>query len=212
MRKIGFLLGMSLAFGAFASDSESLIDAVADDDIEQVQSLLAAGADVNAKHDGVVAIHAAGSVAMAKLLIEAGADVNVKEDKEGMTALHIAARRGGGSPARHYRGDSAVAQVLIEAGADINAAAKDQVTPLHAAAIACNVAPAKALLLAGAEVNAKAWFMGNREQLVTPLDIAALSMCGIGGEEQTEIYHVLVANGGEGEFYQELLEQEMRDE
>lgn len=147
---------------------------------------------------------------MARLLIEAGADVNVKEDKTGMTALHIAARRGEG--ATRYRGDSAVAQVLIEAGADINAVTKDQVTPLHAAALACNAAPAKVLLLAGAEVNPKAWFMGNREQLVTPLDSAALSMCGIGGEEQTEIYRVLVANGGEGEFYQELLEQEMRDE
>ena len=84
MRKLIVLVGVSLASGLFASDSKSLIDAVAADDLQQVKFLLAAGVDVNAKHDGVAPIHVAGSVAIATLLIEAGAEVNalIEDDTE----------------------------------------------------------------------------------------------------------------------------------
>lgn len=204
MRKFLVLVGMSLAFGLFASDSKSLFDAVVEDDLQQVKSLLTAGADVNAKHGGVPLIHAAGSVVMAKLLIEAGADVNAKEDDTGNTALHYAPQRG----MFYTRGDSAVAMVLIEAGADVNAVGEDQITPLHVAAMACNGEVAEAMLRAGAEVNAKAAFQGNSEDLVTPLDLA--SACGLFNETKT--ISVLLANGGDGEIYRELKRKEERRE
>ena len=207
MRKFVFLVSLFLSFSLFAGDSESLFDAVLDDDLQQVKSLLAAGADVNAKQGGFPPIHAAGSVAMAKLLIEAGADVNAREDDTERTALHVAARRGDGVGL--YRGDSDVALVLIEAGADVNAVAKDQVTPLHVAAMACNAGLAEALIHAGAEVNAKASFMGSSEDLVTPLDTAVvIGLCPTFVDRK--IIDVLLKNGGDGEIYRELKREEER--
>ena len=66
--------------------------------------------------------------------------------------------------------------------------------------MACNGEVAEAMLRAGAEVNAKAAFQGNSEDLVTPLDLA--SSCGILGDTKT--VSVLLANGGDGEIYREL--------
>ena len=206
MRRFVFLVSLFLSFSLLAGDSESLIDAVADDDLPRVKSLLATGVDINAKHDGVAPIHMAGSVKMAKILIDAGVDVNAREDDTERTALHVAARRGDGVGL--YRGDSDVALVLIAAGADVNAVDKDQMTPLHVAAMACNAGLAEALIHAGAEVNAKASFMGSSEALVTPLDTAVvIGMCPTFVDRK--IIDVLLKNGGDGKIFREAMKAEM---
>ena len=83
-------------------------------DIEEVRSLIGAGADLEAKHrDGWTSLHWAalrGHTEAAKALIGAGADLEAKND-DGWTALYHAAARG-------Y---TEAAKALIAAGADISA-------------------------------------------------------------------------------------------
>jgi len=80
--------------------------------IEAVKQHLAAGADVNAKHDtGMKPLHDAamyGRKEILELLISEGADVNAKNDAR-WTPLHYAG------------GSKEVAELLIANGADVNA-------------------------------------------------------------------------------------------
>jgi ankyrin repeat protein len=73
-----------------AQPVESLHEAAAAGDIQQIKSLISAGADVNAKDDkGSTPLHYAVILAnkdVIELLIAGGADVNVKDD-QGHTAL-----------------------------------------------------------------------------------------------------------------------------
>ena len=78
-----------------------------------------------------------------KVLIQNGADVNAV-DKNKLTALHIAAKKG------HVD----VAKVLIQNGADVNAVDKNKFTALHFAAENGHVDVAKVLIQNGADVNA----------------------------------------------------------
>ena len=103
--------------------SLALFDAAKSCDIEKTKSLLAAGADANAKDElwlnttplmyaaGTGSAHAAEAV---KLLISAGADVNTKNDKDGETPLMRVAVG---------RSSSAVEAVksLLAAGAQVDA-------------------------------------------------------------------------------------------
>ena len=104
-----------------------------------------------------------GHMEVARALIEAGSDLNVKIDDEGWTLLHICAQNG------HFK----VARILIVAGADLNAkvlqyssrtkrlgygprfvAYNPGVTPLHVCAKNGQLEVARALIEAGADVNA----------------------------------------------------------
>jgi ankyrin repeat protein len=73
-----------------AQPVESLHQAVAGGDFEQIKSLISGGADVNAKDDnGNAPLHYAVILAnkdIIELLIASGADVNIKDD-QGRTAL-----------------------------------------------------------------------------------------------------------------------------
>jgi ankyrin repeat protein len=93
-------------------------------DIEEATSLIADGADVNAKdHFGDTPLHAAGSdINMVKLLIANGADVNAK-DRKGRTPL---------IRALNLRSAEA-AKFLIANGADIKVQDEHGETPLHLA-------------------------------------------------------------------------------
>jgi ankyrin repeat protein len=95
----------------------------------------------------------------AELLVAAGAAVNTK-DKNGLTALHYAARRA--SPSR-----VSIVQTLLAAGADADATSNTGETPLSLAA--CNVWPAAVTLLLSAGAAADAADC----QGETPLSVAA---------------------------------------
>ena len=195
MKKIGMLVGMSLAFGAFASDSESFLEAVAVDDIQQVKSLLAAGADVNGKHAGFAALHIVRSIAMVKVLLEAGAEVSVKNEATGHTPLHMAAV----APAS----DADVITALVEAGVDVNATDIGNMTALHYAAMTCNAEVTSTLIRAGAEVNLQANPSKEGGDPMTPLDMAAA--CIFRSEEAVKVISVLLNNGAEGKKFNKVV-------
>jgi len=92
------------------------------------RALLAAGADVNARHraDGRTCLMKAaadGDVALIRVLLAAGADVS-PTDTQGWTALHHACQRSSGPGA---------IRALLAAGADRNARTADGETPLDLA-------------------------------------------------------------------------------
>jgi ankyrin repeat protein len=110
------------------------------------KSLLAAGADVNARNQrGDTPLHLAvakGDRAMIALLIGAGATLDVV-DQDGNTPLHAAA----------LGGDVAVVQQLLDAGCKVDPRNKDGNTPAHLAAWKGHEAVLRALLAAGAKVD-----------------------------------------------------------
>ena len=120
-----------------------------------VATLLAAGADVNARrgfdttplHDAVY-----GSASVVSLLLAAGADVSAKTSVLRNTPLHEAAG------ARAYQGahrEADVVSLLLSAGSEVNAKNFLGGTPLHNAAGAADAPAISLLLSAGAVVNAK---------------------------------------------------------
>lgn len=93
----------------------ALIKAASNGDVEQAESLIASGINVN-HHDGLALNRAiyADNQEIVELLIKAGADVNLGV-RTGFTPLAEAA----------YRGDTEIVRILIEAGADIHARCHD---------------------------------------------------------------------------------------
>lgn len=132
--------------------TSSLFSAALDGDLVQLQTLLAAGADVNAADaDGNTALHLAarqGHLDAVKALLAAGADVNAA-DAQGWTPLFKAAYN-------HELdcGFAPVVQALADAGADVNARIFYGLTPLMLAAGGGEAAVCAVLLNAGAEVKA----------------------------------------------------------
>jgi len=150
--------------GAFAQNvNDDLIAAVKRGDIETVRSLLAKGADVNAKTNyDATALHFAafrGNLEMVKVLIAAGADPNLKDTFYKVTPQQMAFMN------RHQQ----VAEFIKQAS---EARAKNQPSapsvapsakntdpalnePLLSAAKRGDAAAVKSLLSKGADVNAK---------------------------------------------------------
>ena len=130
------------------------------DDVELVQRLLAAGANVAAVNDyGATPMSeaaVAANPAVLEALLEAGADVD-SPNADGQTALMVVARGG----------NTAAARVLIEAGANVNAREqrKNQ-TALMWAVAQSQPAMAKLLLEHGAEVDARST-VNEWERMVT---------------------------------------------
>tara|TARA_R100001530_G_scaffold135802_2_gene113987 strand:+ start:1174 stop:1629 length:456 start_codon:yes stop_codon:yes gene_type:complete len=95
--------------------NEQLFDACTEGDIDEVESLIENGADVNAVDEyfsstALMHVSRHGNVKIANLLINKGADVNVY-DGGGWTALMHASRHG----------NVKIANLLIKKGADVNA-------------------------------------------------------------------------------------------
>jgi ankyrin repeat protein len=157
--------------------------AVQRDDVESVELLIRAGADVRAVNRyGVAPLILAcinGSTPLVEKLLEAGADPNTALP-EGETALMTASRTGAEGPvslllergakvnaSEQWRGQTAlmwavaqkhpaVARRLIEAGADVQVRSKGGLSPLLFAVRAGDIEASRLLLSAGANVNDKA--------------------------------------------------------
>ena len=117
---------------------------------EEIEALLAKGADLNATDNGGnTPLHLAASSnsnsGVTKALLEAEADHNTI-NYFGETPLHLAAM---------YNSNPEVTKALLEAGADSNAKDNYDKTSLHSAARNNSPGVTKALLEAGADPNAK---------------------------------------------------------
>lgn len=126
---------------------QRLFDAIANHDLAELKTLLAADKTLAKAADGSGSsplMHAAasGTVPIMQALVDAGADVNAKNSRAA-TALHWAA------------GDAAKVKLLLLNGASVDAKTVEGRTPLFAAATMPGSAPAmRHLLEAGADVNA----------------------------------------------------------
>ena len=178
--------------------------------IEAVKQHIAAGTDLNAKHDplfGMTPLYFAamkGHKEVAELLIANDADVNAKNTND-WTPLHQVATKEiaelliaegadvnvndrGGSTPLHFvagKGHKETARLLITKGADVNAKNEDGETPLHMAALWGHNENAELLIAKGADVDAKGGVNGG-----TPLHWAAK-------EGHKETAELLIAKGAD---------------
>jgi len=135
----------ALGTGAPAAASE-LSDAVRADDLDKVNALIAAGADVKKGGTFGTPLHTAvarGNVDIVKALLDAGANIEAK----GVGAahpLHFAA----------LSNQPAAATLLIQRGAKIEARNSEEMTPLMLAAVNGKVEVAEVLIDAGADLTA----------------------------------------------------------
>jgi ankyrin repeat protein len=137
---------------AAAGVNEDLIEAAKHNDIAAVQSLLAKGADANAKDgDGATALIWAsenGHLEVVQVLLAKGAKVNAQNNggvNGGVTALIQASQNG-------YH---EVVKALLAEGAEVNTQRDDGFTALIIASQEGHIAVVQALLDKGADVNAK---------------------------------------------------------
>lgn len=130
--------------------TKSLHQAVADGNIEQVKSLIAKGADVNAKDErGQTPLHFAarrGHEEIVRLLIAEGADVNVSMEDGSWTPLLDAASNG----------HTQVVKLLLEKGAKVDVGDNYGYTPLYYAIWSEDGEMVRMLIAAGADVDKRA--------------------------------------------------------
>ncbi|HSW76082.1 MAG TPA: ankyrin repeat domain-containing protein [Candidatus Saccharimonadales bacterium] len=178
-------------------DQDSIKMACMTNNIEAMQKLIDAGADINAFINGydrgdytpLMDVASKANLKMMQYLISAGADVHIR-NKEGETALHYAAGcehfnfkmllmmvAGKNRVSNSYviiNEDSysedviEVIQCLVNAGIDINIRNNKGMTPLHIASLFGNIEIVKYLISVGADINARDY-----KYNATPLHMAA---------------------------------------
>src|SRR5438552_12499740 len=144
-----FSMALLMASGGTAAGADlRLVEAVRNQDQQQVRTLLNQHADVNARSgDGSTALLWAAhwnALETAALLIRAGADANAANDFR-MTPLSQACTNG----------NAAFVDLLLKAGANPNTPVATGVPPLMTCARTGNADAVEMLLARGADVNAK---------------------------------------------------------
>lgn len=155
--------------------------------------MLAAGADVNARHEGGMtplhfastALRSGNSPEVVAALVGAGAEVDARL-ADGWTPLHWATL--GPEP------DEQLVAALIEAGADVNAMDKNGETPLHVAAEWGKPRLAALLLEAGADVKGCDKYGRS---------LVHLAICAYGQEQET--VKVLLEGGADVDAWEPFL-------
>ena len=146
-----FALALALVLSAFpvlsaAQTSLDLITASRAENLNEVQRLLASGADVDQlQGDGSTALHWAAhrnNAELAQLLVGGNANVNLANEL-GATPLWLAA----------MNGSAGMVKLLLEAGADPNLSLKMGETPLMTASRTGSLDAVALMLAAGADIN-----------------------------------------------------------
>ena len=144
---LAFLLALVTVTARAGAADLPLVDAAAQQNWQQVRTLLDAGADVNApRADGVTALLLAAhwdDIGTVEVLLAGGADPNAADD-HGVTPLMRASENA----------SVAVARALLAAGANPNATQTSGLTALMIAGGTGNRDVVRALLTSGADVNA----------------------------------------------------------
>jgi ankyrin repeat protein len=126
--------------------AKPLLDAADNDDVAAIRSLLAAGADVNARgpfnETPLIRAASSGYEKSVRLLIRSGADVNAKS-LDGFTPLILAAQYG----------HTPVVRFLLEAGADLAAENNDGMSAVYSACFQGRTEVWEVLKAAGAGVR-----------------------------------------------------------
>ena len=171
---IGLLLLIWVFLFLSGCATNALSIAVKNNDINQTQTLLAKGVDVNAGEiPPLLEASLTGHIEIVRMLLEKGAQVD-REDRQGVTPLYGAAGKG------HVE----VARLLIQRGADINHSTKKGDTPLLFAAFANHIEIVRMLLEKGACVDCE------NLQGATPLIWAA-------GKGYIELSQLLIQRGAD---------------
>ena len=105
--------------------NEQLVKAIYSEEIEAVKAALDAGADANAKSDGIPVLHYAMPYSdIVKMLLDHGADPDIR-DNDGYCALHNAC-----GEIYHHDCDIAGARLLLERGLNVDTRNNFGETPL----------------------------------------------------------------------------------
>jgi len=163
----------------------ALLEASGDGDVEGIEKLLQAGANVNIKIEGdgspLISASRAGQVAAVKLLLDRGADQNIAVPGDG-SPLIGAAREGAVK----------VISLLLDRGANIELVVPGDENALISACASGHLEAVKLLVQRGANVNAQVWaesFEPSRKgEWRTPLSQARR-------EKQDEIVAFLISAG-----------------
>lgn len=174
-------VGGTMASVTTSGPVNELVEAVYEEDMDEVQLLVAKGHRVNSRdnnHEGISALHAAvetGNIEIAQFLLSSGAKINGRDtlkrtplmmmDYDATPELLQLLLRYGAkvnltdrkkfTALNHFAGydKPEIFQLLIMAGADVNAVNKEGATPLMTAAQEGHLDIVKALLESGANVN-----------------------------------------------------------
>jgi beta-lactamase regulating signal transducer with metallopeptidase domain len=128
----------------------ALLEAVETGDLEEVNEIIAAGANVNAAihGDGSALIVAAkkADMRLVRRLIDAGADVNLGVEGDGSPLIQAG-----------YRGRLDIASLLLDEGADVNKIVPGDENALMCASEGGHLAVVQLLVQRGANVNERIW-------------------------------------------------------